>query len=214
VPLRVAGLARAGALSLRLRMTGRALAFREVTSQVPGIELLANRVGDEIRVEWLDRSAGASPPAIGDGTLLTLGFEATGAAGDSCLLEWSAASAVGDPQGAPIAGITWTGGRVRIGDPAAATLGRFALHPIAPNPVAIRSALRFTLPRPGRARLDLFDVNGRLVRTLLDGALEAGDHTADFDGRDAHGARLVSGVYVVRLGAAGETRSRKLVLMP
>jgi flagellar hook assembly protein FlgD len=55
--------------------------------------------------------------------------------------------------------------------------------------------------------------DGRLVRRLLEADLPAGSHEAVWDGRDAQGAAVASGVYVSRLQAGREVRTQKLVLM-
>jgi flagellar hook assembly protein FlgD len=61
--------------------------------------------------------------------------------------------------------------------------------------------------------LDLYDVSGHRVRRLVDGERVAGRHRVPFDGRDAGGARLASGVYVARLeSAAGAARTRIVLL--
>ncbi|HEX7077531.1 MAG TPA: S8 family serine peptidase [Candidatus Eisenbacteria bacterium] len=81
-----------------------------------------------------------------------------------------------------------------------------------PNPVTASAAMRFTLPADGPARLEVYDVSGRRVRTLADGGLLAGPHLVRWDGRDDRGARLASGVYFARLQSGGDTRSAKVVL--
>ncbi len=71
---------------------------------------------------------------------------------------------------------------------------------LAPNPMSQRATLAFTMPRTGRAKVQLMDVNGRSVRTLVNGEeLAAGRHVLAVlrDGRD--GARLPSGVYFCRI---------------
>jgi hypothetical protein len=69
------------------------------------------------------------------------------------------------------------------------------------------------LPRSGRVRLDLFDVRGRLVRTLVDEARAAGAHVVRWDGRDGSGAPAAAGVYFLRLRAAGETATGRIALL-
>ncbi len=91
--------------------------------------------------------------------------------------------------------------------------GRLAtLHAARPNPFNPRTTLRFALARPARAALAVYDLQGRLVRALLDADLPAGETTVAWDGLDARGDAAASGVYVVRLEAGGETAARKVVL--
>ena len=66
---------------------------------------------------------------------------------------------------------------------------------------------------PAAARLDVVDVSGRHLRTLLAGELPAGEHVARWDGRDDAGRALGAGVYLVRLDAGGTREARSLVLL-
>jgi hypothetical protein len=94
---------------------------------------------------------------------------------------------------------------------ATAPAGRLVLEAPRPNPSRGAAALRFTLPRAGRARLVLMDLAGRHVRTLLDGAQPAGEHETAWDGRDERGAPARAGLYWARLEAGGEAAVRKLI---
>jgi hypothetical protein len=89
----------------------------------------------------------------------------------------------------------------------------FALRSPMPNPAMGAAAIPFALPRESRVNIDIFDTAGRLVRTLVDGSLEAGWHTARWDGRDAGGRRAPSGVYLCRMSAPGYSATRTLVLL-
>jgi flagellar hook assembly protein FlgD len=84
----------------------------------------------------------------------------------------------------------------------------------APNPFNPRTELRFVTTMPGAVSLALFDARGRCVRTLLAGAgLPAGPHAVLWDGADARGARVPSGVYFARIVAAGAIRTVKVALV-
>jgi hypothetical protein len=85
-----------------------------------------------------------------------------------------------------------------------ASRNEFVLQSPSPNPVRTGSRIAWTQPHAGHARLDLFDVGGRLVRMLADGAREAGDQHAEWDLADASGARVRPGLYFARLFVAGE----------
>jgi hypothetical protein len=87
------------------------------------------------------------------------------------------------------------------------------LEPARPNPSSGTSVLRFSLARPGSARLDLLDVAGRRVRTLVNGPLAAGRHEAAWDGRDERGAWAPAGVYWARFESQEATLVRRLVRM-
>jgi endonuclease I len=83
----------------------------------------------------------------------------------------------------------------------------------APNPFSANTTIRFDLPARARASLRVYDVSGRLVRTLTDGELEAGPHQVEWSGKSESGARLAAGLYLLRLDAAGESATRRMVLV-
>jgi hypothetical protein len=80
------------------------------------------------------------------------------------------------------------------------------LLPASPNPFSDRTTLRFVLPEPGRVRLQVFDVLGRNVATLVDGPLEAGVHAVPLDGR-----RLGSRVYFYRLTSGTQEKEGQVI---
>jgi hypothetical protein len=87
------------------------------------------------------------------------------------------------------------------------------LEPAAPNPFATATELAYTLPSAGRLRLSVYDVPGRQVALLADEVLSPGRHIARWNGADTQGARLRAGVYFLRLEFAGQTETRKVVLV-
>lgn len=83
----------------------------------------------------------------------------------------------------------------------------------APNPFGSRTEIRFTLPNSGRVALRVVDVRGRLVRTLTDEFLGAGEHTVTWDARNESGRAVPSGVYFVDLAMGSERAARKTVVL-
>lgn len=89
----------------------------------------------------------------------------------------------------------------------------FSLAPLAPNPARTPIEVLFDVPpRGGAVDLRVFDVAGRLVRTLQHGDAAPGRHRALWDGRDEQGNRSAFGIYVLVMKAPGYTATRKLVL--
>jgi hypothetical protein len=86
------------------------------------------------------------------------------------------------------------------------------LEPVRPNPLRAQGEIGYTLPEAGHVRLAAYDVTGRQVAVLADGAQEGGRHALRWDGRDARGNALPAGVYLLRLETAGRVTSRKLVI--
>lgn len=90
---------------------------------------------------------------------------------------------------------------------------RPTLAPGAPNPFAKRTTLTFSLSKKQKAEVAVYDVAGRLVRSVVDEELPAGDHSVAWDGRDDRDQRVAGGTYFVRLQAGGVTRTRKVVFL-
>lgn len=83
-----------------------------------------------------------------------------------------------------------------------------------PNPFNPSTTIRFALPNAETVSLAVYDVTGRLVRTLLhDAKKPAGFFEAQWDGTDASGKPAASGVYFFRLTTSKETLTRKAVLL-
>jgi spore coat protein A len=95
-----------------------------------------------------------------------------------------------------------------------APLGRFALWPAVPNPLNPRTRLGYELPSAAHARIDVYDVAGRRVATLLDSPRPAGPGSVTWDGSSDHGVQVGAGVYVYQLSVDGiGTKSRKMIVL-
>ncbi|HET9952592.1 MAG TPA: PKD domain-containing protein [Candidatus Eisenbacteria bacterium] len=82
-----------------------------------------------------------------------------------------------------------------------------------PNPMNPRGMIAFEAKRPGNATVRLYDVSGRLVRTLLDGRVETGEVRVPIDGFDARGRALSSGIYFYQVTTLdGTWRGRATIL--
>jgi len=88
-----------------------------------------------------------------------------------------------------------------------------ALRGNYPNPFNPKTSIMFDLPTPGPVELSVYDVKGRLVTTLVDGDMLAGSHEVVWQGRDAAGAPVSSGVYFARVIAGGDAVSKKMLLL-
>jgi plastocyanin len=83
----------------------------------------------------------------------------------------------------------------------------------APNPFNPRTIITYALPEAAGVRLSVYDMAGRLVRVLADGAVrDAGRHETTWDGIGGDGLAAAAGVYVVTVDAAGLRESIKLTL--
>lgn len=129
--------------------------------------------------------------AAGPHTLWVRGQDAAG--------RWGPAS--------PIPVIANDYGVLSVSDPSFTTF----LSTASPNPFRTTTRIRFGLARPGAVRLELFDMQGRRIRTLAAGVLPPGAHGASWDGRDGSGNRVRAGVYFVRLVTPSESLTSRVV---
>jgi hypothetical protein len=87
-----------------------------------------------------------------------------------------------------------------------------ALKGNSPNPFNPETIIHFDLLQAGPVRLDIYNVRGQKVRTLIDAPMSSGRHRVVFDARDERGKALSSGVYLYRF-SAGEYRSTKKMML-
>jgi hypothetical protein len=95
-----------------------------------------------------------------------------------------------------------------------ATPVRFALGASVPNPFNPRTTLRFELPQAAPVELSVYDVRGRLVRSLVDGeTIPAGRHGVVWNGVDDAGRNVASGLYFYRLRAGNFRETKRMTLL-
>jgi hypothetical protein len=97
-------------------------------------------------------------------------------------------------------------------DPAVPALVN-ALSGNYPNPFNPETTIRYSTAHNGPVKLEIYNVKGQLVRTLVDEFKESGHHSAVFDGRDSQGRPVASGVYFYRMKAGDFNNVRKMILM-
>ncbi|MBP6875734.1 MAG: SUMF1/EgtB/PvdO family nonheme iron enzyme [Candidatus Eisenbacteria bacterium] len=83
-----------------------------------------------------------------------------------------------------------------------------------PNPFTPVTKIAFELTQAGRVEFAIYSVDGRLIRTLVDEERLAGSHEVTWDGCDAEGQKVASGVYFYKLAAPGIAESRRMILLP
>jgi hypothetical protein len=97
--------------------------------------------------------------------------------------------------------------------PEAAPAAALRIVAVRPNPFNPAALVTYEVPRKEAVQLKIFDVAGRLLKTLADGVLEPGVHSSLFDGRAADGQELASGVYFLELSAGGQRLTKKVSLV-
>lgn len=170
--------------------------------------------------EW---SAGPTPAAGGSGTPMTGAFGTVQVA-VSAVLNSNAL-----PSGATS---LWVRGRDAAGnwgaamelpiqvngtttdvEIAAGPVTSFAIAQNSPNPFVSSTKIRFALPESRDVSLKVYNVEGRLVRTLADKSYTVGRHELDWDGRDAKGNLVTAGVYFYRFAAGDFEAEKKMVVL-
>ncbi|MCY3738714.1 MAG: T9SS type A sorting domain-containing protein [Gemmatimonadaceae bacterium] len=157
-----------------------------------------------LAVPW--SSAGAEPRVEGR-VLLPSGAPVAGA--QVLLLDLT------DLREAPLAAITDRSGRftLPLAAPAETLPARFQLGSNYPNPFNPSTLIPYQLPAPMAVRLEVFNVLGQRVATLVDGEQPAGAHTAEWDATDAAGQAVGAGVYICRLSGGGAEITRPMLLI-
>ncbi len=89
----------------------------------------------------------------------------------------------------------------------------FVLEDNFPNPFNPSTNIRFQLPQQATVALEVFNVLGQKIRSLVDGNLTAGTHTIPWDGRNEVGAAVSSGIYFYRLTAGEFVESKRMLLI-
>ena len=90
---------------------------------------------------------------------------------------------------------------------------KFALGLNYPNPFNSSTTIRYRIEEPGRVRLEIFDVQGKKVKTLADGYTGLGVYQVEWDGADARGKPVATGVYIVRLQKGTVSLFHKMLLL-
>jgi hypothetical protein len=90
---------------------------------------------------------------------------------------------------------------------------RFVLRQNYPNPFNPVTNISFSLPQKERVLLKIYDIKGRLVKTLLDDYMSTGNHTVQWNGLNDRNRSVSSGVYFYRIEAGKHSEVRKAVLL-
>jgi hypothetical protein len=89
----------------------------------------------------------------------------------------------------------------------------FALRQNAPNPFNPSTSIVYDLPKATNVRLEIYNVLGQKVKTLVDGYQNAGTQNIIWDGRDQSGASVASGIYFYRINAGDFNATKKMMML-
>jgi N-acetylmuramoyl-L-alanine amidase len=103
---------------------------------------------------------------------------------------------------------------VGVDEPTATLPSAFALHQNYPNPFNPETTIRYQIPNKRHyVVLTIYDVMGKIVKTLVDAEQPAGDYTIHWDGKDAGGNAVASGAYLYKLTAGEFAQTKRMILI-
>jgi flagellar hook assembly protein FlgD len=89
----------------------------------------------------------------------------------------------------------------------------FRLYQNYPNPFNPSTVINFSIANRGNVRLEVFDVLGRLVTTIVNQEMGAGSYRVVWEGSDRNGAKVSSGIYFYRIRSGSFTASKKMLML-
>jgi hypothetical protein len=105
--------------------------------------------------------------------------------------------------------VSYAGSPTAVGETPVAT----RLGGIYPNPFNPQTTISFTLNRPQKTDVSVYDLNGRLLSVLVSRTYDAGSHSVIWNGKDASGRAVPSGTYLVRLSTGSAAEAQKVMLL-
>ena len=82
-----------------------------------------------------------------------------------------------------------------------------------PNPFNPSTSIGFSLPQDGHVTINIYDMTGRLVSTLVNGVLDEGAHVIDWNGYDNSGEMVSAGVYIYSLESSDMMMTKKMIFL-
>jgi hypothetical protein len=98
-------------------------------------------------------------------------------------------------------------------DPIAPEPGKLILHQNYPNPFNPSTTISYNLPKTGPVRMDIYNIKGQLVKTLVNQTMLAGTHSVVWDGKDENGRVASSGVYFYRMITPDKVLTNKMLMI-
>ena len=89
----------------------------------------------------------------------------------------------------------------------------FDLSYPSPNPVARSVTIRYAVPRVAKVNILVYDVSGRMVKTLVSGERKPAFYSINWNGVSDNGNRVAQGVYFIRMVAPDYTATKKLIFV-
>jgi hypothetical protein len=90
---------------------------------------------------------------------------------------------------------------------------RYAMHPNYPNPFNPLTNIRYDIPKSSNVRIDIFNILGHKIKSLVNTTKMAGNHNVQWSGKNEQNKNLPSGLYIVRFNAGGISSQQKIMLL-
>jgi hypothetical protein len=154
------------------------------------------------------RNTGGDPGTVDVSTIYNFDpMFADAANGDFTLMEGSPAYGKAHDGGA-LGDLRWATNPTSVAGTLAAVPDKFSLLQNYPNPFNPTTTISYSLDKKSDVKLQIFDVTGGLVETLVNGRIQAGSHTVTWDASD-----IASGIYFYQIKASGQSTTRKMTLL-
>jgi hypothetical protein len=92
-------------------------------------------------------------------------------------------------------------------------ISEVSLYQNAPNPFNGQTNISYQLPKSGQVKLNIYNIAGQLVKTLVNGEQSAGKYQTGWNRRDNHNKQVSAGVYIYQLSIGDKTQSRKMIVL-
>jgi hypothetical protein len=89
----------------------------------------------------------------------------------------------------------------------------FRLYQNAPNPFNDKTTIRYQLPKAGNVKLNVYNIAGQLVKTLVNKDQPVGSYTINWNRKDNNNRQVSAGVYIYHLSTGDKTQSRKMIVL-
>ena len=109
--------------------------------------------------------------------------------------------------------LNWMSTGVEGGPEAQAKPTVFSLAKNYPNPLRTSTTIKFALPKNSHVRMDVYNVAGQKVKTLVNDNLNAGHHSVPWNGANDNGQKVAAGVYLVRMATSEFSATRKMTVL-
>jgi hypothetical protein len=205
-------------------VTGNNVQITGVKSNIEGMDVFSGTVDGLFKVGLLDMTGKAVIPA-GQHDVVTITYASTSSHASTGSAASTSSARTGDGEiklvNAIVVGedaskmnVTITNKGVTEQNDGVVSLPKiFGLSQNIPNPFNPTTEIGYALPKASPVRLEVLNVLGQVVRTLVDEFQTAGNHSTIWDGRDNNYQEVSSGVYFYRIAAGEYAETRKMVLM-